>query len=182
MECEKVVRQSASAYYTWDITWTLCNACDPAFYWPVRCSPCSCQVCSMHGVHSTEKVPFSIDCRIFSKGVVFIFWHHIAHIELLYCVTNFELVWTWNKVAVFEDAKKSRLYPTLPYHDSHWLLVATKVLTDKLHSLHVKEPESKILEKSESDILPPTLHPANKLLQQNFVSALCCTLIVWNAQ
>jgi len=31
------------------------------------------------------------------------------------------------------------------------------VLTDKLHSLYVKEPESKILERSESDISPPTL-------------------------
>ena len=42
------------------------------------------------------------------------------------------------------------------YHDFHWLLVATKLLTAKLHTLYVKESES--LEKSEleSDILPPT--------------------------
>jgi len=31
------------------------------------------------------------------------------------CVTNFEIVWTWNKVAVVENAKKCRLYPTFPY-------------------------------------------------------------------
>jgi len=40
---------------------------------------------------------------------------HIVYIELLYCVINFELVWTWNKVAVVENAKKCRLYPTFPY-------------------------------------------------------------------
>jgi len=28
---KKVERQSASAYFTWDITWTLCNACNPIF-------------------------------------------------------------------------------------------------------------------------------------------------------
>ena len=37
-------------------------------------------------------------------------------------------------------------------HD-FYLLVATKLLTAKLHSLYVKEPESEILERS--DILPP---------------------------
>ena len=28
------------------------------------------------------------------QGIVFMFWHNVAYIELLYCVTNFELVWT----------------------------------------------------------------------------------------
>jgi len=27
-------------------------------FWPVRCTACSCRLCTMHGVHSTEKVPF----------------------------------------------------------------------------------------------------------------------------
>ena len=36
------------------------------------------------------------------------------------------------------------------YHDFRWLLVATKLLTVKLHSLYVKESESEILERSES--------------------------------
>jgi len=49
------------------------------------------------------------------------------------------------------------------YHDLHWLLVATKLLTAKLHSRYVKESESEILEKSasvsESDILPLTTQP-----------------------
>jgi len=38
-----------------------------------------------------------------------------VYIELLYCVINFELVWTWNKVAVVENAKKCRLYPAILY-------------------------------------------------------------------
>ena len=32
--------------------------------------------------------------KFFLKGVVFMFWHDIVHIELLYCMTNFELAWT----------------------------------------------------------------------------------------
>jgi len=32
--------------------------------------------------------------NFFLKGVVFMFWHDNVYIELLYCVTNFELVWT----------------------------------------------------------------------------------------
>ena len=53
--------------------------------------------------------------KFFLNGVVFMFWHDIVYIELLYCVTNFELVWTSNKVAVVENAKKCRLYPTFPH-------------------------------------------------------------------
>jgi len=53
-----VERQSASAYFAWDITGTLCNAWNPTFYWPFRCTPCSCQVYPKHGTHSTEKVPY----------------------------------------------------------------------------------------------------------------------------
>jgi len=47
------------------------------------------------------------------------------------------------------------------YHDFHWVLVAIKLLTGKLHSLYVKESESEILERSEleSDILPPVPQP-----------------------
>jgi len=107
-----VERQSASAYFTWDVTWTLWN---PTFYWPVRYTQCSCRVYPRHGAHSTEKYPFWICCKIFLKDIVFMFWHDIMYIELLHCVTNFELVWTWNKVTMFENAKKCRLYSTLPY-------------------------------------------------------------------
>jgi len=32
--------------------------------------------------------------KLFLKGGVFVFWHDIVYIELLYCVTNFVLVWT----------------------------------------------------------------------------------------
>jgi len=34
-------------------------------------------------------------------------------------------------------------------HDFHWLLVATKLVTAKLHSCYVKDSEFKILERSE---------------------------------
>ena len=43
--------------------------------------------------------------KLFMRGVVFMFRHDIVHIELLYCVTYFEVVWTWNKLAVVENAK-----------------------------------------------------------------------------
>jgi len=43
---KKVERQSASAYFTWDITWTLCNAWKPTFidrsgvpHAHVKCTP-----------------------------------------------------------------------------------------------------------------------------------------------
>jgi len=36
---------------------------------------------------------FKLIVKLFLKGVVFMFWHDIVYIELLYCVTNFELVW-----------------------------------------------------------------------------------------
>jgi len=55
------------------------------------------------------------------------------------------------------------------YHDFHWVLVATKFLTAKLHSFMLRscsqESQSKTLErlKLESDILPPTLQPWFKL-------------------
>ena len=44
------------------------------------------------------------------------------------------------------------------YLGFHWLLVATKLLTAKLHSCYAMESESDILERSEleSDILTPT--------------------------
>jgi len=38
------------------------------------------------------------------------------------------------------------------HHDFHWLLIATKLLTAKLHSLYVKESESEILESLGSEL------------------------------
>ena len=43
------------------------------------------------------------------------FWYDIVYIELVYCVTNFEVDWTWNKVAVVENSKNCLLYPTFSY-------------------------------------------------------------------
>jgi len=37
---------------------------------------------------------FKLIVKVFLKGVIFMFWHDILYIELLYCVTNFELVCT----------------------------------------------------------------------------------------
>jgi len=57
---------------------------------------------------------FKLIVKFFLKGVVFMFWYDIAYVELLYFVTNFELVWTWNKVAVVENATKVSTVPHLP--------------------------------------------------------------------
>ena len=57
--------------------------------------------------------------KFFLNGVVFMFWHDIVYVELIYSMTNFELVWTCNKVAVVENAKKCRLYPTFPLFSSN---------------------------------------------------------------
>jgi len=35
---------------------------------------------------------FELIVKFFLQGIVFMFWHDIVFIELLYCVTNFELV------------------------------------------------------------------------------------------
>jgi len=52
------------------------------------------------------------------------------------------------------------------HHDFQWVLVATKFLTAKLHSLYVKESESEILERSEleseSDFYLRLRNPASK--------------------
>ena len=40
-----------------------------------------------------ESTLFELIVNFFLKGVVFMFSHDIVYIELLYCVTNFELVW-----------------------------------------------------------------------------------------
>jgi len=120
---EKVERQSGSAYFTWDITWTLCNACNPTFLtgqvYPMLIS----SVPHAWGTLDRQSTLFKLIVKFFLKGVVFIFWHDIVYVELLYCVTNFELDWTWNKVAVVENAKKCRLYSTFPYFTDLWRAV-----------------------------------------------------------
>jgi len=58
---------------------------------------------------------YKLIAKFVLKDVVFMFWHDIVYVELLYCVTNFELVCSWNKAAVVENEKKCRLYPSVPY-------------------------------------------------------------------
>ena len=44
--------------------------------------------------HTRQKSPlFKLIVKFFVKGVVFMFWHDIVYIELLYCVTHFQLIW-----------------------------------------------------------------------------------------
>ena len=112
---KKVERQSARAYFTWDITWTWCNACNPTFFWSVRCTLCSCRVCPQAwGTFDRKSAHFELIANFFLNGVVFMFWNDNFHIELLYWVKHFELVWTWNKVAVVENAKSVDCTPPSP--------------------------------------------------------------------
>ena len=46
------------------------------------------------GTLDRKSTLFKLIVKFFLKGVVFIFWHDIVYIELLYSVTNFEPVWT----------------------------------------------------------------------------------------
>jgi len=46
------------------------------------------------GTLDKKSTLFKLIVNFFLKGVAFMFWHDIVYIELLYCVTNFELVWT----------------------------------------------------------------------------------------
>jgi len=46
------------------------------------------------GTFDRKSTLFELIVKFFLKGVVSMFWHDIVYIELLYCVTNFELVWT----------------------------------------------------------------------------------------
>ena len=71
-------RQSASAYLTWNITWTLYNARNPTFYWPVKCS------LGMGHIRQ-KKHPFQIDFKIFSEGRCFhvLAWYSVYRVSLL---------------------------------------------------------------------------------------------------
>ena len=51
-------------------------------------------------------------------------WHDTVYIELLYCVTTFELVWTRNEVAVIEMQKSVDCSPLSPTNVFYWLLGA----------------------------------------------------------
>jgi len=46
------------------------------------------------GTLDRQSTFFKLIAKLFLKGVVFMFWHDIVCLVLLYCVTNFELVWT----------------------------------------------------------------------------------------
>jgi len=44
------------------------------------------------GTFDRKSTLFKLIVNFFLKGVVFMFWHDSVYIELLCCVTNFELV------------------------------------------------------------------------------------------
>jgi len=46
------------------------------------------------GTLNRKSTLFILIVEYFLKGIVFMFWHDLVNIELLYCLTNFELVWT----------------------------------------------------------------------------------------
>jgi len=46
------------------------------------------------GTLNKKNILFKLIIHFFLNGVVFMFWHDILYIELVYCVTKFELVWT----------------------------------------------------------------------------------------
>jgi len=46
------------------------------------------------GTFDRKSIFFKLIVKFVLKGAVFMFWHDIVYIELLHCVTNFELVWT----------------------------------------------------------------------------------------
>jgi len=54
------------------------------------------QVCPMLmvSVPHSRGIFFKLIVNFSLKGVVFMFWNDIVYIKLLYCVTNFEVVWT----------------------------------------------------------------------------------------
>jgi len=43
------------------------------------------------GTFDRKRTLFKLIVKFFLKGVVVMFWHDIVYMELLYCVTNFEL-------------------------------------------------------------------------------------------
>ena len=113
---KEVQRQSASAYFTWDVHVNIMQCMQHNFLvtghvYPMLMS----SVPQAWGTPDRKSNFYKLIVDFFLNGVVFMFWHDIVYIELLYCVTNFELVWTCNKVAVVKNAKKCRLYPTFPY-------------------------------------------------------------------
>jgi len=43
------------------------------------------------GTFGRKRALFKLVVNFFLKGIVFMFWHDIVYMELLYCVTIFEL-------------------------------------------------------------------------------------------
>ena len=46
---------------------------------------------SAWGTFDRKRTLSKLIVKFFLKGVVFMFWHDILYVELLYCVTKFEL-------------------------------------------------------------------------------------------
>jgi len=69
----------------------------------------------------------------------------------------------WNGPISFESLLKHIILAA--HHDFHWLLVATKIFSAKLHAYYAKQLEAGILKRSESDISPPNPQPWNRFSQ-----------------
>jgi len=51
-------------------------------------------VAQTRGTFDRNSTLFTMVAKFYLRGVVLMFWHDIVYIELLYCVTNSELVQT----------------------------------------------------------------------------------------
>jgi len=86
-------RQLARAYFTWDNTWTLYNACSPTFYWPAKCTHAHVKCAPCMGHIRQKKYSFKIGYKIFTKGRCF-------HVLARYCVYGVAIL-QWRTVAIF---------------------------------------------------------------------------------
>jgi len=87
--------KSARAYLTMGYHVNIIQCMQPNFLLTGQVYPMlTSSVPHAWGTLDIKSTLFKLIVKFFLKGVVFMFWHDIVYIELLYCVTNFELVQT----------------------------------------------------------------------------------------
>jgi len=92
---KKVERQSASAYFTWDNHVNIMQCMQPNFLLTSQVYPMlMSSVPKTWGKFDGKRTLVKLIVKFFLKGIALMFWLGIVYIELVYCVTNFELAWT----------------------------------------------------------------------------------------
>ena len=119
------------------------------------------------GTIDRKSTLFKLIAKFFQTSVNFMFWHDIVYIELLYCVTNFQFVWIWNKVAVIENATKCRVYPTFPY--LHFSL--------KIFTLNISKTRANLKKLSAYSGTPTSIYPKLDLTLHAKIFLLTSVLI-----